>query len=80
MRRRAYITGAQAARTKFALSEEALDHILDIAGLGTLAVPVADHLLSGPDESERRKKLMSGLELGGLGMLAAPSARKLLTH
>jgi hypothetical protein len=81
MRKTAYIRGAQAALGKFALSQEAVDHILDVAGLGTLAVPVLDHLLANQnEESERRKKLMSGLELGGLGMLAVPSARKLLTH
>lgn len=81
MVRHAYIKGAQAALAKFALSSEQLDHVLDLAGLGTLAVPVVDHFTSDPEEeSERKKKLMNALELGGLGMLAVPSARKLLTH
>ena len=81
MLKRAYIEGVGGAATKFALSQEALDHVLELAGLGALAVPVANHLISNPDEeSERKQKLMSGLELGGLGMLAVPEARKLLAH
>ena len=81
MLKQAYSEGAYAAMDKFTLSQEALNEIIELTGLGALAVPTVNGLVSDPKkESEGKRKAMHGVELGGLGLLALPEARKLLAH
>ena len=50
-------------------------HAYDLAGLATLAAPVAADLKNDPEHRGH-----NAMELGGLGILAAPSAAALLKH
>lgn len=69
--------GATDALGQFGVSKAALPHVLELAGLGTLAVPAAYHMMAGEKPVDRA---MSGAELGGLGILATPSIMHLLGH
>jgi hypothetical protein len=62
---------------RYGVKPEALPHILDLAGLGALAVPVGYHMAHGESTTD---KAMSGVELGGLGLLAAPALMHLTGH
>lgn len=62
---------------KLALDPESVKHVLEIAGLGALAVPVLYHLSKAEDRTD---KAMGATELAGLGTLAVPSTMHLLGH
>jgi len=54
------------------------DHLLDLAGLGTLAAAPAYDMLAPKDFKEKHPHLEHGLDLAGLGVLAGIPLRHLL--
>lgn len=77
--RRVYVQGAAQAFQKFAVDSDTANHIMELAGLGMLSVPVLNHLLGDPDnDSPTKKRVMAGTELAGLGTLAYPAVNHLI--
>lgn len=62
-------------KKKMIKSASSLDHIIEVAGLGTLAVPSVYHLMK---RKHMKDSTSSKYELGGLGVLAAPSMAHIL--
>lgn len=69
--------GVADALSRFGVSRAAMPRVLELAGLGALAVPVAHHLATADNNTDR---VMSGVELGGLGLLAVPEVMHLTGH
>jgi hypothetical protein len=67
--------GVADALKRFGVGREAMPHLLELAGLGALSVPVVHHLAKAESGTDRA---MSGVELGGLSTLAVPSVMHLL--
>ena len=65
----ANVAGLAGALRNFKVDPDNVPALLNLVGLGALAIPVMHHL-SEADTSKDR--LMSGVEAGGLGLLAAP--------
>lgn len=77
--RAAYAKGASYAFQKFAVDVETAKHIVDLAGLGLLSVPVLNHVFGDPEhDSPMKKRIMAGTELAGLGALAGPTIHHLM--
>lgn len=73
----AYQKGVQAAMQKWAVDTH---NILELAGLGLIAAPVAHSLIAGEeDESPPVTKLKHLSDLSGLGLLAGPVIHKMVT-
>lgn len=75
----AYRQGYLGGMAKVALSEQTKT-LLELGGLGLLAVPAGHHLLTDSKEPQSPAvgKAMSGLELAGLGVLAVPTLAHML--
>jgi hypothetical protein len=72
---RAKTAGIADALARYGVNRAAVRPLMEVAGLGALAIPVAHHLATADNNTDRA---MSGIELGGLGILAAPEIMHLL--
>ncbi len=77
MFKKAYMEGALDATRKYFSNPEHLHNAIDLAGLGLLSVPVAHHLATADDSTQRA---LAAAELGGLGVLGSSSIMKLRGH
>jgi hypothetical protein len=70
-----FFSGVKIAAEKFALQPETIRDLLEVGGLGMLAIPTIHHMATAEKPMD---KAMAGTELAGLGVLAAHPLHGLL--